>query len=316
MSNCDKLFKDFNENLKITTKKKTSLKTSKDALRKRILDYFSIHHPKYKPKFYIQGSYKMKTTIRTKDDTCDLDDGVYFSSNPDNVTATTLQKWVKDAVDGITEATPSHRSKCITVDYKAGYNIDLPVFVFDSNIDIHPNLAVKNVGFKSDDPKEFVDAFNKITDSNGQLVRIVRYLKAWCDYKREKMPSGLVMTVLAMDFFLSNDRDDVALKFTLIEIEKALKKSFKCKMPTTPKDDLLEDYDENRKSNFMSNLADFIADAKKAVDDEKNNKAASKLWQKHFGKTYFPDGIDEDEAAVDSTKLSSTIGSTKPYFNA
>lgn len=315
MSNCDKLFKDFNENLKITSKKKTNLKKSKDALRKRIVDYFAKNHPNYKPKFYIQGSYKMKTTVRTKDDTCDLDDGIYFQSNPDDVTATTLQKWVKNAVDGTTEATPSHRSKCITVDYKAGYNIDLPVFVFDSDADDHPNLAVKNEGFRSDDPKEFVDAFNKITDSKGQLVRIVKYLKAWCDYKREKMPSGLVMTVLAMDHFLSNDRDDVALKFILIEIEKALKKSFSCKMPTTPKDDLLEDYDDNREANFMSNLEAFIADAKKAVDEEKNNKSASKLWQKHFGKTYFPDGVDEEESPVDSTKLSSTIGITRPYYN-
>jgi hypothetical protein len=314
MSNCDKLFKDFNENLKITTKKKASLKTSKDALRKRIVDYFAKHHPKYKPMFYIQGSYKMKTTIRTKDDTCDLDDGVYFKSNPDNVTATTLQKWVKDAVDGVTEATPSHRSKCITVDYKAGYNIDLPVFVFDEETEEHPQLAIKNAGFRLDDPKEFIEAFEDALDSNKQLLRIVRYLKAWCDHKREKMPSGLVMTVLAMDHFLSNDRDDVALKFVLIEIEKALKKSFTCKMPTTPKDDLLDDYDENRKSNFMSNLEAFIIDAKKAVD-EKNNKAASKLWQKHLGSTYFPDGVDEDETPVDSTKLSSTIGLTKPYYN-
>lgn len=315
MSNCDKLFKEFNENLKITPKKKASLIKSKDALRKRIVDYFKKHHPNYKPKFYIQGSYKMKTTIRTKDDTCDLDDGVYFKSNPDNVTATTLQKWVRDAVEGVTEATPAHRSKCITVDYKAGYNIDIPVFVFDNELDAHPNLAIKNVGFRLDDPKEFVEAFESVLDSDKQLIRVVRYLKAWCDHKRQKMPSGLVMTVLAMNNFLSNERDDVALKFTLIEIEKSLKRWFTCKMPTTPKDDLLADFDENRKNNFMSNLAEFIVDARKAVDEEKNNKVASRLWQKHLGKTYFPIGVDEDESNLDSTKLNLTIGSTKPYYN-
>ena len=257
----------------------------------------------------------MKTTIRTKDDTCDLDDGIYFSSNPNNVSSTTLQKWVKDAVEGITDAIPSHRNKCITIDYKAGYNIDLPVFVFDENEDEHPYLAVKNLGFRMDDPKEFVDQFNEICDSNGQLIRIVRYLKAWCDCKREKMPSGLVMTVLAMDHFLSNERDDIALKFILIEIEKTLKQSFKCKMPTTPQEDLLEDFDKTRQNNFMTNLTEFIKDAKKAIDEEKNNRAASKLWQKHLGKIYFPDGIDEDETIVDSTKLNLTIGSTKPYYN-
>lgn len=72
-----------------------------------------------KPSFYIQGSYKMGTTIRTKDDTCDLDDGVYFENNPEDVDCKTLQSWVKDAVDGITDSTATHKKNVITVDYKA-----------------------------------------------------------------------------------------------------------------------------------------------------------------------------------------------------
>lgn len=314
MANSDLLFRDFNEALKITSSKQEKLKTSKNALRKRIREYFEKNHPGYKPTFYIQGSYKMKTSIRTKDDTCDLDDGVYFKNNPDNVTATTLQKWVRDAVDGVTDATPAHRKKCITVDYKAGYNIDLPVIVFDSSVNKHPLLAVKNEGFWDDDPKEFIDHFNKTKDSAGQLIRIVKYLKAWCDHKRQKMPSGLAMTILAMDHLQTNDRDDVSLKYTLIEIEKTLKRDFKCVMPTTPKDDLFDEYTEAREENFMNNLADFIADARKAVDEEKNQLRASRLWQKHLGSTYFPDGEDVDEKATDASRMSQTIGTARPYY--
>lgn len=314
MANCDPLFRDFSIALKITSSKEQKLKISKNALRKRIREYFAKNHAKYKPSFYIQGSYKMKTIIRTKDDTCDLDDGVYFKNNPDNVTATTLQKWVRDAVDGVTDATPTHKKKCITVDYTAGYNIDLPVLVFDNALDSHPLLAVKNVGFQEDDPKEFIEHFNGIKDSSGQLLRTVKYLKAWCDYKRQKMPSGLIMTILAMNNFQENTRDDISLKFTLIEIEKALKRNFKCVMPTTPKDNLFNDYDENRRDNFMANLAAFIADARDAVDVEKNQLRASRLWQKHFGNTYFPDGEDRTEETVNSNTLSQTIGTAKPYY--
>jgi len=315
MANCNNLFIEFNGNLNITKTKKDSLITSKDNLRTKIKNHFADKHPGYTPTFYMQGSYKMNTQIRTKDDACDLDDGVYFKNNPDNVSCTTLQRWVKEAVDGTTDSTPSHRKKCITVDYKAGYNIDLPVFLFDKGNEDHPRLAVKDGDWWEDDPKEFYDYFNQQKDSKGQLVRMVKYLKAWCDFKRQKMPSGLAMSVLATNNFMSNDRDDVAFKFLLIEIERKLKANFKCVMPTTPKDDLFADYDPTREDNFMNNLAAFIADAKKAVDDEKNQLKASKLWQKHFGDKYFPHGKDEDEKAINTNSLGAVIGAAKPYYD-
>jgi hypothetical protein len=313
MANCDDLFQEFNEELQIPKSKKTSIKDSDDTVRKNIRKHFKQKHPKYIPTFYQQGSSKTKNRIRTKDDTCDLDDGVYFKDNPEDVSGKTLQGWVKDAVEGITDATPAHRKKCITIDYKAGYNIDLPVFIFDEAKDPHPKLAVKDEDFQTDDPKEFIDEFNRVKDSGGQLIRITRYLKSWCDYKREKMPSGLALTVLAMKHLQKNSRDDVSLKFTLIEIERELKKEFKCVMPTTPKDDLFKDFDETRKKNFLDNLADFIKDAKDAVDEEKNQLKASKLWRAHFGKKYFPDGKDEDESRANSASLIGTIGTSKPY---
>lgn len=313
MANCDNLFRTFNNELQVPKSKRDLITVSKDTQRGNIKKYFKDKHPKYVPTFFIQGSSKMKNRIRTKDDTCDLDDGIYFKDNPDNVTGTTLQGWVKEAVDGTTDATPAHNKKCITVDYKAGYNIDYPVFIYDQGKDTHPNLAVKNEDFKIDDPKEFIDEFNKVKDVDGQLVRITRFLKAWCDYRRGKMPNGLSMTVLAMKHMQKNDRDDVSLKFTLIAIENELKKMFSCYMPTTPYDNLFGDYDEKRKNNFTENLASFIADAKKATDEEKNQLKASKLWQKHFGNTYFPEGKDEDEKTSSALFLTGVIGTSKPY---
>lgn len=313
MADTHNLFLDFNNNLLIPASKKEKLICSRDSLRNKIRSHFKEKHPKYSPKFWIQGSYKMGTTIRTKDDTCDIDDGVYFNSNPENITCTTLQTWVKDAVEGTTDDI-EHKKKCITVNYKADYNIDLPVYLFDEKKDIHPKLAVKNSVWRDDDPKEMVNAFNEEKDDDGQLLRIVRYLKAWCDYKREKMPSGLSMTILAMNNFQKNDRDDVSLKFSLIEIEKSLNRSFKCNVPAVPYDDLFLDYDDVQKKNFLDNLSSFITDAKKAVDEEKNKLKSSKLWQKHLGPR-FPNGEDVDEESTDGKSLFSTIGSSRPYFH-
>lgn len=311
MANLDNLFRQFDNELNITPSKKDALMTSRDNLRSKIRNHFSKNHSNYNPTFFIQGSYKLKTLIRTKDDTCDLDDGVYFKVNPDNVTGTTLQRWVKEAVDGTTDATPEHKKKCIRVDYKAGYNIDLPVFVFNANNEAHPNLAVKNADFQTDDPKEFVTEFKAV--KSDQMVRMVKCLKSWCDYKRHDMPSGLSMTLLAMKHFQSNSRDDVALKFLLIEIETSLKKDFICVMPTTPKNDLFQNYSSAKETNFMDNLSKFIVDAKKAID-EKNKLTASRLWKKHLGDR-FPEGKDEVEESTSTASLASTVGSSKPYFN-
>ena len=312
MANLNNLFQKFNTELQITDSKKARMITSRENLREKIRDYFQNNHDEYSPKFYIQGSYKMGTTIRTKDDTCDIDDGVWFDCNPDDVTGTTLQTWVKNAVEGTTDDI-QHRKKCITVNYKADYNIDLPVYVYDEENNDNPSLAIKNEDWREDDPKEMVDKFNAAKDNKGQLLKIVRYLKAWCDYKREKMPSGLAMTILAMNDFQTNDRDDIALKFTLIEIEKTLKKKFECIVPAIPYDNIFAEYDETRKTNFLNNLSNFIADAKKATDEERNLLKASQLWRKHLGDR-FPEGEDKEEENTNTQRLIPTINNSRPYY--
>ena len=312
MADCNNLFLEFNSELNLTKTKRDNLIKSKDNLRDKIRNYFKENHEKYSPKFYIQGSYKTKTNIRTKDDTCDLDDGVYFKNNPDNVTPKTLQSWIKNAVDGTTNYIPSHKNKCIRVDYNAGYNIDLPVFLFDKDKESHPKLAVKSGEWQEDDPKEFIEEYDSKKGADGQLQRIVKFLKSWGDHKRQSMPSGLVMTTLAMKYYQSNGKDDIALKYTLIEIENNIKDWFYCYLPTTPKDNLFGDYSVTRKNNFLSNLSLFITDAKKAVDDEKNQLSASKLWKKHLGDR-FPLGKDEDEKRNNASKLAGTIGTSKPF---
>ncbi len=309
MANCDELFKEFDSNLNILASKKDKMMTSRENLRKRIKEKFKANHPGYSPSFYIQGSYKLGTCIRTKEDNCDLDDGVYFVANPNNVTSTTLQKWVRDAVDGTTDATPIHKKKCIRVQYASGYDIDLPVMIFDKELDEHPLLAVKDNGFREDDPKEFVDYYK--SRKSDQMNRMIKYLKAWCDHKREDMPSGLAMTILTLNNYYSTDRDDVALKFLLGEIKKVLDKSFECVMPTTPKDDLFAGFSETKRKNFLDNLSKFADDAKLAVDEE-NQLKASKLWRKHLGDR-FPLGEDKNEER-DASSLKSVIGSSRPYF--
>ncbi len=49
------------------------------------------------------------------------------------------------------------------------------VYLFDNSNDTHPSLAVKDEGWRKDDPKEMVKAFSDAKDNKGQLLRIVKY---------------------------------------------------------------------------------------------------------------------------------------------
>jgi hypothetical protein len=241
MANCNNLFQEYHSNISLSSNKKEKMRNSKTGLRNRIRNYFKIHHSDYYPNFYIQGSYKMKTGIRTKDDICDLDDGVYFFREPD-VTATTLQTWVKDAVDGYTSTSPEHRKKCIRNIFVGDYEIDIPVYYKINGQEYQ--LAVKNTGWEDSDPKAMIDWYNTQKDAENILTRIIKYLKGWGDHKRNKMPNGLSMTILAANAKnnarYNKDRDDISLRDTLVEIKTALYKKFECMVPVTPNDDLLQ----------------------------------------------------------------------------
>ncbi|OOQ57413.1 CBASS cGAMP synthase [Mucilaginibacter pedocola] len=293
MANCHDLFLGYHEDISIGSSKKNRMITSKEGLRKRIRKWFKDNHPDYEPKFFIQGSHKMKSGIRTKDDICDLDDGIYFFRKPD-VTSTTLQNWVWDAVDGYTDTDPEHRKKCIRSIFAGDYEIDHPIYYKVEGEDYQ--IAVKSNGFEASDPKAMVEWFEGKKDKSGKLIRDVKYLKGWCDERRHRMPSGLAMTILAgnaKDKIVLNDRDDITLRDILKEIKKELDRDFKCIVPAKPNDDLFADYDETRKSNFLNALKDFINDADAALKEE-NQLTASKLWKKHLG-SRFPEGKDEKQ---------------------
>ena len=307
MANLDSNFQEFFGELQITDTKRQKMIASHNNLRLKIKNHFKVNHPEYNPSFYIQGSYKMGTTIRTKEDECDLDDGCYFIPKPD-VSAQTLQCWVKDAVEGTTDARPLHKNKCIRVQYTAGYHIDLPIYRKETdNNKEHPELAIRDEGYKVSDPRELVIWFQGKKKDNYALVRLVSYLKAWTDTVRGFMPPGLAMTILASNNQKRHDgRDDIALRDTLKSLKTALCTCFTCIVPAPPYDNLFESYDAERKQKFFDELNKFIEDADKAIE-EKNKLKASILWQKHLG-SRFPLSRDEDDEAISRLHSLRSIG--------
>ncbi|HTO15777.1 MAG TPA: hypothetical protein VLZ83_08395 [Edaphocola sp.] len=330
MANCNEHFEEYNGKIRLSDARRKSLKGSRKELRKKVRKWFDENKPnETKPKFSGQGSMSMDTIINPiprkitengeekKVLYYDVDDGIYFQGDKDpkdRATPTTYHNWIYDAVKGHTDKDPIDKNTCIRTLFADGHNIDQPIYYKKGET---PELAHKRDGWIESDPKEFTDWFNDLAEKEPQLRRLVRYGKGWVD-KREfennskPMPSGLTLTILiAENAVYRKDRDDVALKETLLAIQRKLNILFACKRPTTPKgENLLADY--GHKEYFMNCLANFIDDATKALQ-ERNIKKSTELWRKHLSDR-FPLGEDKDETSNSSVGLGAIIpATTKPY---
>jgi len=285
MANCHDLFQHFNCAIKLTDEKRVILMNVRDSLRKRMegnyMQFPSQEKMNLELEFQSQGSFVMDTIIKPLNDDFDLDDGVYFHgrlSEKERPAPQIFHNWVIRAIDKDNDyENIKDKPTCIRVKYKQGFHIDIPIYYaekFDS-----PDLADTKKGWLLSNPVEFIawfeektksgfqkeffyesvkyaEQFNKwlsdIRKKDCQLRRLVRYMKAWGDLKRNEMPSGIIMTIIVGENFAINDRDDIAIRDTLLKVRNyLLSNGFKCPRPTTPAgEDLFAEKSESEKQYF------------------------------------------------------------------
>lgn len=308
MANMHSYFLDFNSDLNITNSKEEKLRDKREKLKTRITNHFKTHHPEYTPKYFIQGSYKMKNVIQTKDNLCDLDLAVIFEQEPD-VTGTTLQNWVYDAVAGHTHK-QIHKSRCIRVDYKDDFHIDLPVYHWNNNEETM--LCIKNEDSERSQPKKFVSWYGD--EKSDESHRISKYLKAWGDNIRHNMLSGLAFTILSIrESVVEIERDDISLLNNLKGVQSSLSNSWYVEMPTQPYDNVIEkNNNPTFKNNFFDRLEEFIDDAQEAINCDSQHKA-SKLWRKHLGDRFR--FVEKEESANNALHGIAAQSVAKPWYD-
>lgn len=317
MANIDRILKEYNSIIRLEDSKRQELILVRDNLRSRLKTGYQVVVEQLPIRFQLesqsQGSFVMDTIIRPVRDDYDLDDGLYFVGDLNRQSRpipADFHEWVIEALDRGHDDIEKiiDKSTCVRVQYKKGFHIDIPIY-YASNFD-SPDLADKNKGWILSHPIEFISWFeNKINSGfqkgfllearlypefekwtsdirklDHQLRRIVRYMKSWADLRREEMPCGIIMTILAANHYSPHQRDDIAFKETLVNIQAELQKDFKCLRPTTPEgEDLLKEY--KNKEAFMKYLGYFIENVKKALEEE-NEKKACEYWQKCFGERF------------------------------
>lgn len=287
MANCHKFFLNFNDAISLSSQQKSDLRKSRNAIRAKIRKDFKDKHGSFAPKFHGQGSFMMNAIIEPLDGEFDVDDGIYFQVDAEPTQSVgTFHCWIYDAVDRHTNQDPIDKNTCVRIVYAQHYHIDLPIYYIVKGQT--PRLAHKSKGWIESDPREFINWFNEQADEKGQFKRIVRYLKAWSDYKKGDLPSGMIFSILAANNFCSDERDDVALHQTLVNIRDSLRSNFSCYRPTTPTDeDLLEEYSKTKKDYFLDRLSSFVQSAEKALSDDTSPDEACKAWRRHLGKDRF-----------------------------
>jgi len=300
MLNLNSLFIKYLNEISLTKNYKNKITTGRDALRKKIGNKFS-DNGRSKPKHCSQGSYAMQTAVMPLDeDDFDLDNGVYLQGYTEDQqswpAATTVHIWVEDAVEGHTDDSPIDKNTCIRVNYLDNYHIDLPIYIMGENEEEEEvaYLAHKSKGWIESDPKAFTQWFQNCVNENGQQIRhIVKYLKAWKDYKGVNI-KGMAITILVCENYkLTEDRDDISLLETVTNILDTLEENFQCYKPVIPKDeDLFEDMSESTQNSILDGLRGLQGKLDKAIYNKDNDKEASDILQKVFGDR-FPEGKDQ-----------------------
>lgn len=284
----NKAFNKFNVKITLDNSKRDSLIRGREGLRNRIKSKF-LEKSRLQPKFYMQGSFAMKTTVNPcENKEYDVDDGIYIQGFSDKEmndwpTTKTVHSWIKDAVENYTTIMPIDKNTCVRVTFLNGYHIDLPIYIC-KNEKIY--LAHKEKGWIVSDPKEFTDWFiNKVKTYGEQLRSIVKYLKAWKDYNNIDI-KGLEVTILvANNFYLNVDNDLNSLLGTVANINNTLKNGFLCIKPVSPYENLFENRTDSQRENILNefkNLQDKLYEAANEEDIEKIDIILNKIFGNRF----------------------------------
>jgi len=288
--NIQKAFNQFNDKITLKGSKRENLIRGRDGLRNRIKAKFT-EKERLQPKFYMQGSFAMKTTVNPiEDKEYDVDDGVYIQGYSDKEmsewpSVQTVHTWIKNAVQNYTSNEPIDKNTCVRVVFVENYHIDLPIYI-SKNEDIY--LAHKENGWSISDPKEFTDWFiEKIKNYGEQIRSNVKYLKAWKDYKNIPL-KGLEITILvANNFYGSTENDLNSLLGTVANINNTLKYNFSCEKPVKPYEDLFEKKSETQREQILKSLERMQEQLNKATNEEdvdKINEILSGIFGDRFPK--------------------------------
>ncbi|WP_037569610.1 cyclic GMP-AMP synthase DncV-like nucleotidyltransferase [Sphingomonas sp. S17] len=291
-----------------------SMRSRRDANRKRLRDGLSKANDPAPSEFVKQGSYAMKTMLRDAANDYDIDDGVYFWKEDlvgdRGAEKTSIQaRWmVRDAIDdGSFKTAPEVRSNCVRVFYEKGYHVDVPVYRKSEDDDgnmVH-ELASSS-GWKRSDARDVTQWFEdeRSNSTNGtQLRRLVRLIKKYAKSRsswKGGILSGFGITVLVTECQRIDSREDQALYDTMKAIRDRLNWNLVVKHPVTPNDTITSGDNDAKARMLRDKLTQALDWLAPLFEWDCTREKALGCWDKVFNTTYFSERGEEEARAAAS----------------
>jgi hypothetical protein len=304
MADCSGFFIAFNKNISLTPTDVKYLRAARTAIIKKIREYLNTGDNFPGVKFVGQGSFTMGTIIKPTAGEFDIDIGVYLSGysnwQADWPKTETVSSWLLKALENHTSVPLINKRSCVRVTYKpkgnqeVAYHVDLPVYIDYFNLvnDKYTRIGItgKTQWDKKTDPvgltKWFFEKCKINAQDSKQLIRLVKYIKAWKEFKKDSMefPSGIALTVLMANNYVPNLRDDFSFKETIRQAYNNLNGFWGINGITKPvenNNDLMEKLKDEEKKKFLFEFEKLVDDAILAIKEEDPINALS-LWKAHF----------------------------------
>ena len=315
MFDCSKDVRAYHDQeVNLPTKERDAMRDRRDANRRRVRKGLQDADKPAPIEFVKQGSYAMKTMVQDPDNDYDIDDGVYFEKDElvgergAEMSSLQARQMVRNAVDdGSFKKDPEVRSNCVRIFYQEGYHVDLPVyrrvvtpgFLTD---EVHYELASAS-GWKRSDAREVTDWYEEKRRESADghlLLRINRDLKKYARSRqswRTGILSGFGISVLTVECFKADDREDVALYETMVAIRDRLKWNLQIAHPVTPDDYITDGFDDARARLFRDKLTDAIDWLEPLFEEDCTRERALKCWDKVFATDFFSERQEKEAKA-------------------
>ncbi|MBN7743413.1 nucleotidyltransferase [Bacillus velezensis] len=312
---CKTQFNQFHDAIKLKEENAT-LKEKRDIIINKIKEKLP-DEASYGFTIFNQGSYAMNTGIKPLDDDYDIDVGLYFDMSKEDVEPVAAKQWIYDALKGHTDDIKI-KVPCVTVNYQAGYHVDVTVYAANNDNDKvylakgKPESLGENKCWDESNPKDLIKEVREHLEDKEdrkQFRRVVRYLKRWKDVKFNAgggKPTGIALTSCVYHWLtIQKDvdpfdktrtyRDLDALinivsqmlmmfvdEFVEVDGEPKLVPRLKVNLPVEPKSELFEKMTYNQMVTFKERLEVFLKKLQEARDHSDPTDAAE-ILRTQFG---------------------------------
>lgn len=276
-----------------------------------------------------QGGYAMHTLNQDPngDNDYDIDIAIIFKKDDIPEDPLKVRQRVRDALcKRCTNFTkePEARTNAVTIWYAEGYHIDFAIYrTYTDNFGIE-RIEHGSTEWKRRDPMEINNWFSECVSTlspkakpifrspqvaDGQMRRIVRYLKYFCRSRTSwSLPGGMIVSALVAEpeiYRANSDRDDIALYNTMFALRNRLKESCKVYNPVDSSQELTGKTEVlNQVTRLRDNLDTAISKLDILFDESKCTREKARFaWDWVFNHEFW-------------AKKESTKGTTRADLSA